>query len=167
MTRLFLAFIALLAFGGISQAQPTSWDRSYVAGGMAGNQFLGGTEIRELIPWNPGKPDAKLYAGNSYWEDTPGPEGKQNAQVLVLTSSHGFWQQDVNFGIFCPPVAPKCALAVGTLEKLSPFRRIRMALPLVSKFWLPVPGIFAQAQNRLMCMRKTIPMGYGLKLRLV
>jgi hypothetical protein len=120
MTRLFLALIALLAFGGISQAQPTSWDTSYVPGGMDGNgHFMGGTEIRELIPWNPGKPDAKLYAANSYWEDTPGPEGKQTAQVLFLTSSHGFWQQDVNFGSFCPPATPKCALATSTLDKLS------------------------------------------------
>ncbi|SRR5271157_3647490 len=120
MTKALLALIALLAFGGISQAQkPSSWEVSYVAGGMDGNgHFIGGTEIRELVPWNPGKPDAKLYAANGYWMDVPGPEGFQTAQVLVLNSSHGSWQQDVNFGSFCPSNARKCALATATLDRL-------------------------------------------------
>jgi hypothetical protein len=26
----------------------------------------------------------KLYAGNGYWEDQPGPEGPQGAEILVL-----------------------------------------------------------------------------------
>lgn len=119
MRKVSSALIALLAFGGISRAQPLSWELSFVAGGTddAGN-LTGGTEIRELVPWNPGLPSAKLYASNGYWEDTPGPEGYRTAQVLVLNSSHGEWQQDVDFGIFCPPDRPKCALATAALDLL-------------------------------------------------
>jgi hypothetical protein len=86
---------------------------------MDGNgNFIGGTEIRALVPWAPRTVNAKLYAGNGYWMDTPGPEGFQTAQVLVLDSSHGTWQQDVNFGSFCPTNAPRCALATSTLDNL-------------------------------------------------
>jgi len=62
MPRGFLALVALSAFGGISQAQvPTSWEASYIAGQTDGNgHFIGGTEIRDLVPWHPGKDDAKL-----------------------------------------------------------------------------------------------------------
>ncbi len=40
----------------------------------------------------------KLFAGNGYWEDQPGPEGYQNAQVLVLSQASGKWSIDTNFG---------------------------------------------------------------------
>ena len=40
----------------------------------AGN-FMGGTEIRSLVGHA-----GKLFAGNGYWEDAPGPEGVQGAE---------------------------------------------------------------------------------------
>ena len=76
----------------------------------ADGHFLGGTEIRDLVAFA-----GKLYAGNSYWMDQPGPEGKRTAQVLVLDEADGVWRQDVDFGDFCPPSNPKCALATGAL----------------------------------------------------
>jgi hypothetical protein len=114
-----LALSALLALGGLADAQPTTWERSFVGPKVDGSgHFLGGTEIRKLIPWNSGRTDAKLYAANGYWLDTPGPEGFQTAQVLVLNSSHGLWQEEVNFGTFCPRRNPRCALATATLDKV-------------------------------------------------
>jgi hypothetical protein len=44
-------------------------------------RFMGGTEMRVLTTHA-----GKLYAGNSYWEDQPGPEGLQGAEILVLHS---------------------------------------------------------------------------------
>jgi hypothetical protein len=43
-----------------------------------------------------------LFAGNGYWEDVPGPEGQQHAQVLVLNkpeASGGAWAMDWDFGV--------------------------------------------------------------------
>src|SRR5208283_1246942 len=43
------------------------------------------------------------------------------------------------------------------------FRLMRLELLLLSKFWLPAPGMFAKRnQCRLTCSQKTIPMGYGI-----
>ena len=42
-------------------------------------RFMGGTEMRVLSAHA-----GRLYAGNGYWEDQPGPEGPQGAQILVL-----------------------------------------------------------------------------------
>ena len=48
---------------------------------QAGN-FMGGTEIRTLVGHA-----GKLFAGNGYWEDAPGPEGVQGAEILVLDAT--------------------------------------------------------------------------------
>src|SRR6516164_354867 len=45
----------------------------------AAGRFMGGTEMRVLAAHA-----GRLYAGNGYWEDQPGPEGPQGAQILVL-----------------------------------------------------------------------------------
>jgi hypothetical protein len=47
-------------------------------------RFMGGTEMRVLTTHA-----GKLYAGNGYWEDQPGPEGLQGAEILVLHSRGG------------------------------------------------------------------------------
>src|SRR5207248_10862981 len=39
----------------------------------------------------------RLYAGNGYWEDRPGPEGLQGAQILVLDTPGGRWRVDHAF----------------------------------------------------------------------
>jgi hypothetical protein len=89
----FLAILAssLLFSGSACQAQ---LNLSYSAGTLdAANHFMGGTEMRSLVPHA-----GKLFAGNGYWEDQPGPEGHQNAQVLVLNQASGKWSVDTNFG---------------------------------------------------------------------
>jgi hypothetical protein len=118
MSKIPLPLIALLAFCGAAHAQnsePTIWTTSFVPGVLDGNgNFLGGTEIRELVAMS-----GKLYAGNGYWMDQPGPEGRKTAQVFVLNSSHGLWQQDWDFSSSCPQGFPKCALAISTLKNLA------------------------------------------------
>ena len=120
MTRFFSTLIALLALGAAAQAQsqPTDWAVSFVAGRIHNPKFLGGTEIRKLIGFK-----GKLYAANGYWEDAPGPnEPFQTAQVLVLDKSQqsgGVWQEDVNFGTFCPDKNPRCALATSAMDSVS------------------------------------------------
>ncbi len=42
-------------------------------------RFMGGTEMRVLAMHA-----GRLYAGNGYWEDRPGSEGFQGAEILVL-----------------------------------------------------------------------------------
>jgi hypothetical protein len=82
---------SLLLSGSACEAQ---LNLSYSAGTLdAANQFMGGTEMRSLVPHA-----GKLFAGNGYWEDQPGPEGFQNAQVLVLSQASGKWSIDTNFG---------------------------------------------------------------------
>jgi len=78
----FLSILAssLLLSGSVCQAQ---LNLSYSAGTLdATNHFMGGTEMRSLVPHA-----GKLFAGNGYWEDQPGPEGHQNAQILVLNQA--------------------------------------------------------------------------------
>jgi hypothetical protein len=36
----------------------------------------------------------KLYAGNGYWEDQPGPEGRQGPEILVLDGPGARWRVD-------------------------------------------------------------------------
>src|SRR5712691_11945251 len=55
-------------------------------------RFMGGTEIRILTAH-----DGRLYAGNGYWEDRPGPEGLQGAQILVLDGPGARWRIDHAF----------------------------------------------------------------------
>jgi hypothetical protein len=55
-------------------------------------RFMGGTEIRALTAHS-----GRLYAGNGYWQDRPGPEGPQGAQILVLDAPDGAWRVDHAF----------------------------------------------------------------------
>ena len=66
---------------------------SYAAGSRdEAGRFAGGTEMRLLVPHA-----GRLYAGNGYWEDRPGPEGLQEAQILVLDTPGGRWRVDHAF----------------------------------------------------------------------
>ena len=86
-----LVVLALCALGG--QGRADDFQLSYAAGGRdeAGG-FAGGTEMRVLAPHG-----GRLYAGNGYWEDRPGPEGPQGAQILVLDTPGGRWRVDHAF----------------------------------------------------------------------
>lgn len=75
---------ALLATAAADQG----FEVSYTAGERdAAGQFMGGTEMRNLSAHG-----GRLYAGNGYWMDRPGPEGLQPAQVLVLDHSTARWR---------------------------------------------------------------------------
>lgn len=66
---------------------------SFAAGaGDANGRFAGGTEMRLLTTHG-----GRLYAGNGYWEDRPGPEGLQGAQILVLDGPGASWRVDHAF----------------------------------------------------------------------
>jgi hypothetical protein len=66
---------------------------SYVAGGRdAAGHFMGGTEMRVLAAHL-----GRLFAGNGYWKDQPGWEGRQGAQILVLDRPDGAWAVDHDF----------------------------------------------------------------------
>ena len=58
---------------------------------------MGGTEIRTLVGHA-----GKLFAGNGYWEDAPGPEGVQGAEILVLDAPNGRWRVDHVFDELMP-----------------------------------------------------------------
>jgi hypothetical protein len=87
---------------------------SFAAGSRdsAGN-FLGGTEVRLLTGHG-----SKLYAGNGYWEDRPGPEGPQGAQILVLDEPGARWRLDHSFDERMPSGRPR-DLAISALSEVS------------------------------------------------
>jgi hypothetical protein len=85
------AYAAIGAFGESSRAD--EFQVSYMAGSRdEAGRFAGGTEMRFLVPHG-----SKLYAGNGYWEDRPGAEGPQGAQILVLDATGGRWRVDHAF----------------------------------------------------------------------
>jgi hypothetical protein len=87
-----LAAGSAAAFGANS-GRATGFQISYVAGGRdAAGRFMGGTEMRVLATHQ-----GKLFAGNGYWEDQPGWEGRQGAQILVLDRPDGPWAVDHDF----------------------------------------------------------------------
>ena len=53
---------------------------------------MGGTEMRVLAAHL-----GRLFAGNGYWEDQPGRQGRQGAQILVLDRPGGAWAVDHEF----------------------------------------------------------------------
>jgi hypothetical protein len=60
----------------------------YTAGSRdEAGRFAGGTELRLLT-----RHEGRLYAGNGCWEDRPGPEGPQGAEILVLDAPGGRWR---------------------------------------------------------------------------
>jgi hypothetical protein len=78
-----------------SSSRPTDrgFEVSYTAGGRdAAGHFMGGTELRNLSVHG-----GRLYAGNGYWMDRPGPEGPQPAQVLVLDGPTARWRVERSF----------------------------------------------------------------------
>ena len=60
----------------------------------------------------------KLYAGNGYWQDRPGPEGPQGAQILVLDGSDARWRVDHSFDERTPNGRPR-HLAISALSEVS------------------------------------------------
>jgi hypothetical protein len=99
--RLSLALITIASFGagyppssyaedaaGVADTQGQGFQVSFLPGSrdQAGH-FMGGTEMRALVAHA-----AKLFAGNGYWMDEPGPEGMQGAEILVLDQPGGQWR---------------------------------------------------------------------------
>lgn len=85
--------IAMTAGSALAQAPVPAFTPSFVAGTRdATGSFMGGTEIRTLVTH-----DGKLFAGDGYWKDVPGPEGTPGAQVLVLDGPEAAWRVDWSF----------------------------------------------------------------------
>src|SRR5207244_558463 len=74
---------------------------------------MGGTEMRVLAGHA-----GRLYAGNGYWEDRPGPAGPQGAQILVLDAPGARWCVDHGFDERMADGRPR-DLAVSTLEEVT------------------------------------------------
>jgi poly(A) polymerase len=87
--RFSLALGAVVAGTALAaQSAEPPYEVSYAAGPSdASGRFLGGTELRVLTAHA-----GRLYAGNGYWEDRPGPEGPQGAAILVLDSPGASWR---------------------------------------------------------------------------
>jgi hypothetical protein len=82
------ALLANTAPGHADLFQP-----SFIAGSRdAVGRYLGGTEMRLLASHG-----GRLYAGNGYWQDRPGTEGRQGAQILVLDAPGARWRVDHAF----------------------------------------------------------------------
>src|ERR1700679_3323394 len=114
--RLWLA--ASLAFfllsSGYAHSETDVFELSYTAGSRdEAGHFAGGTELRLLTPHA-----GRLYAGNGYWEDRPGPEGRQGAQILVLNGPGMPWRVDHAFEERMPNGRWR-DLAVGALAEAS------------------------------------------------
>lgn len=87
---------------------------SYAAGARdAAGRFMGGTELRVLAAHG-----GRLYAGNGYWEDRPGPEGPQGATILVLDAPGARWRVDHVFEARLPSGRPR-DLAVSALAAVT------------------------------------------------
>ena len=118
-----VAISATAALGAV-YGHPPKWAASFTAGGTCpvtggGTAFCGGTEGRALVALNAGTAGAILFWGNGYWEDTPGVEGPQNAQILKLTAPGGSWTVDYNLGTNCPSNNLTCALSTSAMQNLS------------------------------------------------
>ena len=79
----------------------------------AAGHFMGGTEMRALVAHA-----GKLFAGNGYWMDEPGPEGRQVAQVLVLDRPGGQWRVDHAFEGWMPDGRAR-NLAIAAMDEVS------------------------------------------------
>ena len=94
--RLLLIGWAGLLVVAQAEAQPATAEGfavSYTAGQRDGaGRFMGGTELRNLLGHR-----GTLYAGNGYWMDRPGSEGRQPAQLLRLDEPTGSWRVERNF----------------------------------------------------------------------
>jgi hypothetical protein len=91
--RCMLAVLGIIAAASCAQVRAEDFEISFAAGSRdAAGRFAGGTEMR-LLTAHAGR----LYAGNGYWEDRPGPEGPQGAQILVLDGPGVPWRVDHAF----------------------------------------------------------------------
>ena len=73
---------------GLPRETDRGFEVSYTAGERdAAGHFMGGTELRNLSAHG-----GRLYAGNGYWMDRPGPEVRQPAQILVLDNLAAQWR---------------------------------------------------------------------------
>jgi len=97
-----LAVGPLIAIPLIAAALPASFEVSFRPGSRDGvGRFVGGPEMRVLAAHA-----GKLFAGNGYWEDMPGPEGRQGSQILVLDAPNAGWRVDHDFAGRCPTADP-------------------------------------------------------------
>src|SRR5262249_35104117 len=86
MFRPSISFVAVVAAAALLAGFAVSFE----AGSRDDTgRFMGGTEMRVLAGHA-----GKLYAGDGYWEDTPGPDGRQGSQILVLDAPGARWQVD-------------------------------------------------------------------------
>ena len=85
-------FPGVIVGQAVAQTPPADepYSLSYAAGGNdAQGNFLGGTEFMHVVAFN-----GMLYGGLSYWEDVPGNDPNSHAQIIVLNSYNGQWQQE-------------------------------------------------------------------------
>ena len=109
MFRPSIPLVAVVA----AAALPAGFAVSFQAGSRDdAGRFMGGTEMRVLAAHA-----GKLYAGNGYWEDTPGSEGKQGSQILVLDGPGARWRLDQDFDERLPDGRPR-NLAVSALDEV-------------------------------------------------
>jgi hypothetical protein len=121
--RLSLALLAISSFGAgylspsyaedaasVADSQGQGFQVAFLPGSrdQAGH-FMGGTEMRTLVAHA-----GKLFAGNGYWIDEPGPEGMQGAEILVLDRPRGPWRVDHAFEELRSDGSPR-HLAVGAM----------------------------------------------------
>ena len=96
----------------VAQGPQGAFDVSFIPGSRDDTgRFIGGTEMRVLAAHA-----GRLYAGNGYWEDRPGPEGLQGAQILVLDGPGARWRVDRSFDERLPDGRPR-NLAVSVLQE--------------------------------------------------
>ncbi len=118
MHGLKFRLVAILLGGACAAASGSArgegdFQLSFAAGSTdAAGHFTGGTELRVLAVHG-----GKLYAGNGYWEDRPGPEGPQGAQILVLDGSGARWRVEHTFDERMPNGRPR-DLAVSALNEV-------------------------------------------------
>ena len=116
-----LLIVALLPIGA-SLADDNSprqtdqgFDVSFTAGERdAAGHFMGGTELRNLSAHG-----GRLYAGNGYWMDRPGPEGPQPAQILVLDNPAARWRVERSLDERMPNGRTPRHLAVSALQGMT------------------------------------------------
>jgi hypothetical protein len=98
----------------VAQGSHGAFAVSFMAGSRDDTgRFMGGTEMRVLTAHA-----GRLYAGNGYWEDQPGPEGLQGAQILALDELGDRWRVDHAFDERMPDGRPR-NLAVSALEEVT------------------------------------------------
>jgi hypothetical protein len=109
-----IAAVLALVSTNLAQAPQGIFEVSFVAGARDdAGRFMGGSEMRVLAAHG-----GRLYAGNGYWEDQPGPEGPEGAQILVLDDSAARWRVDHGFDERMADGRPR-DLAVSALEEVT------------------------------------------------